>query len=142
MVATTSRSADELAAPLDLLLTTSAVGMADRLMPNVAWSRFALNLAKQPRTVAARAASLWSGIVVDRRGPFGAGPGEGRQEIRGPGMAGQSAAPPHDAGLLGDDRTLWINSFRTRTSNGVTPSGFDSCWISLPKGSHRATTLC
>ena len=52
MAATTSRSADELAAPLDLLLTSSAVGMADRLMPNVAWSRFALNLAKQPRTVA------------------------------------------------------------------------------------------
>ena len=49
MVATTSPSADELAAPLDLLLTSSAVGMADRLMPNVAWSRFALNLAKQPR---------------------------------------------------------------------------------------------
>ena len=37
-------AADELAAPLDLLLTSSAVGMAERMMPNVAWSRFALNL--------------------------------------------------------------------------------------------------
>ena len=58
MVATTSKSADELAAPLDLLLTSSAVGMADRMMPNTSWSRFALSLAKQPRTVASRAGSL------------------------------------------------------------------------------------
>jgi polyhydroxyalkanoate synthase len=57
VVATTSRSADELAAPLDLLLTSSAVGIADRMMPNTSWSRFALNLAKKPRTVASRAAA-------------------------------------------------------------------------------------
>ena len=35
MLATTSKSADELAAPLDLLLTSSAVAMADRMMPEV-----------------------------------------------------------------------------------------------------------
>jgi poly(3-hydroxyalkanoate) synthetase len=58
-VAVTTRvGANELAAPLDLLLTSSAVGMADRLMPNVAWSRFVLNLARQPRTVASRVTSL------------------------------------------------------------------------------------
>jgi polyhydroxyalkanoate synthase len=43
---------------LDLLLTGSAVGMAERMMPNTSWSRFVLNLAKQPRTVASRAGSL------------------------------------------------------------------------------------
>jgi polyhydroxyalkanoate synthase len=42
---------------LDLLLTSSAVGIADRMMPNTSWSRFALNLAKKPRTVASRAAA-------------------------------------------------------------------------------------
>jgi polyhydroxyalkanoate synthase len=51
-------TADELAAPLDLLLTGSALGVGQRMLPNVAWSRFALNLARQPRTVAARAAAL------------------------------------------------------------------------------------
>ena len=48
MVATSIEGADELAAPLDLLLTSSAVGMAERMMPNTSWSRFALNLARKP----------------------------------------------------------------------------------------------
>ncbi|HEY2199748.1 MAG TPA: hypothetical protein VGH69_18990 [Mycobacterium sp.] len=38
MVATNSAAEDELAAPLDLLLTSSAVGIAERVMPNVSWS--------------------------------------------------------------------------------------------------------
>jgi hypothetical protein len=42
-------SAVELAAPLDLLLTSSAVGVAERMMPNVAWSRFALNRGSHER---------------------------------------------------------------------------------------------
>ena len=58
MVTTTSRAADELAAPLDLMLTSSAVGVAERIMPNVSWSRLVLNLARQPRTVGSRAAAL------------------------------------------------------------------------------------
>ena len=58
MAAARTDSADELAAPLDLLLTSSAVGMAERLMPNASWSRFALNLARQPRMVGSRAKEL------------------------------------------------------------------------------------
>ena len=88
MVATTSRSADELAAPLDLLLTSSAVGMADRLMPNVAWSRFALNLAKQPRTVASRAASLGRELVAIAEGRSELAPAKGDKRFADPAWRG------------------------------------------------------
>ena len=44
----------KLPAPLDLLLTSSAVGVAESMMPSVAWSRFALSLATRPRTVTSR----------------------------------------------------------------------------------------
>ena len=88
MVATTRASADELAAPLDLLLTSSAVGMADRLMPNVAWSRFALNLAKQPRTVASRAASLGRELVSIAEGRSEVAPAKGDKRFADPAWRG------------------------------------------------------
>ncbi len=37
-------------------------------MPNVAWSRFALNLARQPRTVASRAAALGRELALIAEG--------------------------------------------------------------------------
>ena len=88
MVATTRSTADELAAPLDLLLTSSAVGMADRLMPNVAWSRFALNLAKQPRTVASRAASLGRELVSVAEGRSEVAPAKGDKRFADPAWRG------------------------------------------------------
>ena len=88
VVATTSRSADELAAPLDLLLTSSAVGMADRLMPNVAWSRFALNLAKQPRMVASRAASFGRELVSIAEGRSEVAPAKGDKRFADPAWRG------------------------------------------------------
>ena len=51
-------AAEELAAPLDLILSGSALGMAERMMPNASWSRFGLSLARNPGTVASRAATL------------------------------------------------------------------------------------
>ncbi len=53
---TMNRRAVELAAQLDMLLTTSAVGMAARILPFSSWSRLARNLARQPRVVASRVA--------------------------------------------------------------------------------------
>ena len=50
MAATTINGAEELAAPLDLLLTSSAVGVAQRMLPNTSWNRFVLNLGRQPHT--------------------------------------------------------------------------------------------
>ncbi len=87
MVAT-SRSADELAAPLDLLLTSSAVGVAERMMPNVAWSRFALNLAKQPRTVAARAAGLGRELISVAEGRSDLAPAKGDRRFADPAWRG------------------------------------------------------
>ena len=87
MVAT-SRNADELAAPLDLLLTSSAVGVAERMMPNVAWSRFALNLAKQPRTVAARAAGLGRELISVAEGRSDLAPAKGDRRFADPAWRG------------------------------------------------------
>jgi polyhydroxyalkanoate synthase subunit PhaC len=88
VVTTTNASADELAAPLDLLLTSSAVGMAERMMPNTSWSRFALNLARQPRTVASRAAALSRELVSIAEGRSGRAPGKGDKRFADPAWQG------------------------------------------------------
>jgi len=88
VVATTSSGADELAAPLDLLLTSSAVGMAERMMPNTSWSRFALSLARQPRTVASRAAGLGRELVSIAEGRSDIAPGKGDRRFADPAWRG------------------------------------------------------
>jgi len=84
----TTRAAEELAAPLDLLLTSSAVGIADRMMPNTSWSRFALNLARQPGTVASRAASLGRELVSITEGRSDLAPGRGDRRFADPAWQG------------------------------------------------------
>jgi polyhydroxyalkanoate synthase len=81
-------AADELAAPLDLLLTSSAVGMAERMMPNTAWRRFALNLAKQPGTVASRAAALGRELVAIGQGRSEVAPVKGDKRFTDPAWQG------------------------------------------------------
>jgi polyhydroxyalkanoate synthase subunit PhaC len=88
VVATTNRSADELAAPLDLLLTSSAVGIADRMMPNTSWSRFALNLARQPRKVVSRAADLSRELVSIAEGRSELAPAKGDKRFADPAWRG------------------------------------------------------
>jgi poly[(R)-3-hydroxyalkanoate] polymerase subunit PhaC len=88
VVATTRSTADELAAPLDLLLTSSAMGMADRMLPNVAWSRFALSLAKQPRTVASRAAALGRELIAVAEGRSDVAPTKGDKRFADPAWRG------------------------------------------------------
>jgi polyhydroxyalkanoate synthase subunit PhaC len=84
VTAPTAESADELAAPLDLLLTSSAVGMAERMMPNVSWSRFALNLARRPGTVASRAAALGRELVAIAEGRADVAPAKGDKRFADP----------------------------------------------------------
>ena len=55
---TTAEGADEIVAPLDLLLVNSTKSFASRMVPNAAWARFGLSLAGQPVTVGERAAGL------------------------------------------------------------------------------------
>lgn len=88
MVATNPAAADELAAPLDLLLTSSAVGIAERVMPNVSWSRCALNLGRQPRTVASRAASLGRQLVSIAGGRSDVAPTSGDKRFTDPAWLG------------------------------------------------------
>src|SRR6201992_1697537 len=54
----TTAKVDELAAPLDLLLTSATKPFASRMMPNATWARFAGNLAQHPGAVADRAGAL------------------------------------------------------------------------------------
>src|ERR1700742_437547 len=49
---------DELAAPLDLLLTSATKPFASRMMPNATWARFGANLAQHPGAVADRVGTL------------------------------------------------------------------------------------
>ena len=84
MVAATTGSADELAAPLDLLLTSAAVGTAERMMPNTSWSRFAFNLVKQPGTVASRAAALGRELVAIGQGRSEVAPAKGDKRFSDP----------------------------------------------------------
>jgi len=70
-------AAEELAAPLDLILTSSALGMAERMMPNTSWSRFGLSLARHPGTVASRAATLGRELVAIARGRSDVAPAKG-----------------------------------------------------------------
>jgi len=88
VVATNPAAADELAAPLDLLLTSSAVGIAERVMPNVSWSRFALNLARQPHKVATRAASLGRELVTIAAGHSDVASAKGDKRFTDPAWQG------------------------------------------------------
>ncbi|MBB5168497.1 alpha/beta hydrolase [Mycobacterium sp. AZCC_0083] len=49
---------DELAAPLDLLLTSATRSFVRRMMPDAAWARLGVSLAKQPGAVASRTGTL------------------------------------------------------------------------------------
>jgi polyhydroxyalkanoate synthase subunit PhaC len=82
------RAADELAAPLDLLLTNSAVGVAERVMPNVSWSRFALALARKPRTLASRASELAGQLVSIAEGRSDLAPAKGDKRFADPAWQG------------------------------------------------------
>jgi polyhydroxyalkanoate synthase len=73
---------------LDLLLTSSAVGVADRMMPNVAWSRFALNLAKQPRTLASHAGTLGRELLSIAEGRSELAPAKGDKRFADPAWRG------------------------------------------------------
>jgi polyhydroxyalkanoate synthase len=54
----TQTKPDELAAPLDLLLTSATKPFANRMLPDATWARFAGNLAQHPAAVADRVGAL------------------------------------------------------------------------------------
>jgi len=76
--------AEELAAPLDLLLTGSAIGIGRRMLPNTSWTRLGLALARKPRTVAGRAGSLGRELATIARGDSDRAPGRGDRRFDDP----------------------------------------------------------
>jgi polyhydroxyalkanoate synthase subunit PhaC len=87
-VVTSVEGAEELAVPLDLLLTSSVLGMAERIRPNASWSRFGLNLARQPGTVASRAGGLGRELVSIARGDSEVAPAKGDKRFADPAWLG------------------------------------------------------
>ncbi len=57
-MATQTPKPDELAVPLDLLLTSATKPFASRMMPDDTWTRFAAGLARRPGAVAGRIGTL------------------------------------------------------------------------------------
>jgi polyhydroxyalkanoate synthase subunit PhaC len=79
---------DELAVPLDLLLTRPVFGLADRIAPNLSWRRFAVNLARQPRVVASRATTLGRELGAIAAGRSEIAPAKGDKRFADPAWVG------------------------------------------------------
>lgn len=80
--------ADELAAPLDLLLTSSAIGIGRRMLPNNSWSRLAAELARRPRVVGERVSALGSELVDIARGRSDRAPAKADKRFADPAWQG------------------------------------------------------
>ena len=130
-------AADELAAPLDLLLTSSALGMADRMMPNTSWSRLALNLARKPGTVASRAGDLGRDLISIAQGHSKIAPAKGDKRFADPAWSGNPILKRAMQAYLAANRTAnqlfsdadldWRDSERIRfvldvLTEGLAPS--------------------
>ena len=137
MVATSIEGADELAAPLDLLLTSSAVGIAERMMPNTSWSRFALNLARKPGVVASRAATLGRELLSIAQGSSEVAPAKGDKRFADPAWRGNPLLKRSMQAYLATNQTVdqlfsdaeldWRDSDRVRfvldvLTEGLSPS--------------------
>jgi polyhydroxyalkanoate synthase subunit PhaC len=101
VVATNADGLDELAAPLDLLLTLPLFGLVDRIAPNLSWPRFVLNLARRPRTVASRAAALGKELVAVAAGRSDLAAAKGDKRFADPAWAGNPLLKRNHAGVPG-----------------------------------------
>ena len=79
---------DELAVPLDLLLTRPVFGLAERISPNMSWRRFAANLARQPGVVASRAGTLGRELGAIAAGRSEIAPAKGDKRFADPAWVG------------------------------------------------------
>jgi polyhydroxyalkanoate synthase subunit PhaC len=137
VVATDTDGFDELAVPLDLLLTRPVFGLADRIAPNLSWHRFARNLARQPRTVASRAATLGKELAAIAAGRSDLVPAKGDRRFTDPAWAGNLvlkrtmqaylAANSAVSQLLSDAKLDWRDTERMQfvldfVTEGLAPS--------------------
>src|SRR5260370_2669133 len=85
---------DDLAEPLDLLLTDAALGIRRRLTPNSAWLAFGRALTARPRTVARRGAELARAITEVAAGQSGIAPSKRDPRFAHPAWPGTPVLPP------------------------------------------------
>ncbi|MGZ8803361.1 MAG: PHA/PHB synthase family protein [Mycobacterium sp.] len=78
----------ELTTPHDLLLTGSALGVASRLMPDTAWGRFGVNLARRPDVVAKRMGSFGRELVSIATGSSDRAPVKADRRFSDPAWSG------------------------------------------------------
>ncbi len=106
MVSTNPDGFDELAVPLDLLLTSPVFGMADRIAPNMSWRKFATNLAKQPGTVASRAGTLGKELGAIAMGRSDVAPTRGDKRFSDPAWKGNPLLKRTMQAYLAADATV------------------------------------
>ncbi len=116
--------ADELAAPLDLLLTSAAKPFASRMMPNATWARFGANLARHPGTVAGRVGTLTRELGAVAAGKSHRAPARADKRFTDPAwqgnpllhriMQGYLAGAETAEGLLGDAQLDWRDGEKMR----------------------------
>jgi len=108
---------DELAAPLDLLLTSATKPVARRMTPNATWARFAGNLAQHPGAVADRVGTLTRELGNIAIGKSHRGPARADKRFSDPAwqenpilhriMQGYLAGSETAEGLLADAALDW-----------------------------------
>jgi polyhydroxyalkanoate synthase subunit PhaC len=128
---------DELAVPLDLLLTRPVFGLAERITPDMSWRRFAINLARQPRVVASRATTLGRELGAIAAGRSEIAPAKGDKRFADPAWVGNPilkrtmqaylAANKTVDQLFSDARLDWRDAERMRfvlnfVTEGLAPS--------------------
>jgi polyhydroxyalkanoate synthase subunit PhaC len=123
-MATTTRRADELAAPLDLLLTSATRPFVSRMMPDATWSHFGANLAKNPSAVAGRVGALTRELGTIAAGKSDRAPGRADKRFTDPAwqenpllhraMQAYLAAAETAEALLADAHLDWRDNERMR----------------------------
>ncbi len=115
---------DELAAPLDLLLTSATKPFVGRMMPDATWSHFGANLAKRPGAVAGRLGALTRELGAVAAGSSHREPARADKRFNDPAwqdnpllhriMQAYLAAGEAADGLLADARLDWRDHERMR----------------------------
>src|ERR1700752_2741646 len=128
---------DDIAVPLDLLLTRPVFGLAERITPNLSWARLAVNLARQPRVVASRATTLGRELAAIAAGRSEIAPARGDKRFADPAWVGNPilkrtmqaylAANKTVDQLFSDARLDWRDAERMRfvlnfVTEGLAPS--------------------
>ena len=116
--------AEELAAPLDLMLTDAALGVGRRLAPNSSWLAFGLSLAARPRAVTRRGTELARQLTEIAIGQSKLAPGKRDRRFADPAWQGNPLlrravqaylATEATAGALATDADLgWRDNERVR----------------------------